>query len=207
MYPRIWCHTSILANSHTSIEVLSEELSEFIPNFETLFLGVKEANLAKLTKTDHPFGWLLTVLQKEYASKDDISNALKEAVTHINILNENDSLQWKRAIFYLYLLIMNRRPPEEHDELKTMVQQQIQGPSRREEGEKMAQTMADYLLQQGEKKGEKKGETRAKRESILKLIHLKHDSVSEQVINKIASMRSLSRLDTLFEIVATRTNT
>lgn len=182
-------------------------MSEFIPNFETLFLGVKEANLAKLTKTDHPFGWLLTVLQKEYASKDDISNALKEAVTHINILNENDSLQWKRAIFYLYLLIMNRRPPEEHDELKTMVQQQIQGPSRREEGEKMAQTMADYLLQQGEKKGEKKGETRAKRESILKLIHLKHDSVSEQVINKIASMRSLSRLDTLFEIVATRTNT
>ncbi len=174
-------------------------MSEFIPNFETLFLGVKEANLAKLTKTDHPFGWLLTVLQKEYASKDDISNALKEAVTHINILNENDSLQWKRAIFYLYLLIMNRRPPEEHDELKTVVQQQIQGPSRREEGEKMAQTMADYLLEQGEKKGE----TRAKRESILKLIHLKHDTVPKQVINKITSMRSLSRLDTLFEIVAT----
>ena len=128
---------------------------------------------------------------------------MKEAVVHIDTLNETEKQQWQRAIFYLYLLIMNRRPPEEHDELKTVVQQQIQGPFRREEGEKMAQTMADYLLQQGEKKGEKKGETRAKRESILKLIHLKHDPVPEQVINKITSMRSLSRLDTLFEIVAT----
>ncbi len=43
---------------------LPDVLSEFVPKFGTLFLSVKDANIAKLTKTDHPFGWVLTVIQK-----------------------------------------------------------------------------------------------------------------------------------------------
>ena len=99
-----------------------------------------------------------------------------EAVTHIDTLDEAETQQWKRAIFYLYLLILHRRPPEEHEELQTLVHQHIQETSRKEEGEKMAQTMAEYLIEQGEKQGEKRGErrgkTRAKREDILKLLRL-----------------------------------
>ena len=66
--------------------------------------------------------------------------------------------------------------------------------------------MAEYLIEQGEKQGEKRGErrgeTRAKREDILKLLRLRFDPVPESVINKITAIRSLSRLDTLFERVA-----
>ena len=122
-----------------------------------------------------------------------------EAVTHIDTLDEEETQQWKRAIFYLYLLILHRRPTEEHDELKTLVHQQIQETSRREEGEAMAQTMAEYLMEQGERRGE----TQAKREAVLKLLHLRFDTAPETVINKISAIRSLSRLDTLFERVAT----
>ena len=46
---------------------IPEELSQFVPRFEPLFLSVKETDTETLTKTDHPFGWLLTVLQKERA--------------------------------------------------------------------------------------------------------------------------------------------
>ena len=63
----------------------------------------------------------------------------------------------------------------------------------------MAQTMAEYLIEQGEKQGE----TRAKREDILKLLRLRFDSVPESVASRITSIRSLSRLDTLFDRVAT----
>lgn len=178
---------------------LPDTLSEFVPKFNTLFLSVKSADTATLTKTDHPFGWLLTVLQKEHASKEEIRTALMEAVTHIDTLDEEETQQWKRAIFYLYLLILHRRPTEEHDELKMLVHQQIQETARREEGEAMAQTMAEYLMEQGERRGE----TQAKRESVLKLLRLRFDIAPETVINKIAAIRSLSRLDTLFERVAT----
>ena len=67
----------------------------------------------------------------------------------------------------------------------------------------MAQTMAEYLIEQGEKQGEKRGETRAKREDILKLLRIRFDSVPESVASRITSIRSLSRLDTLFDRVAT----
>ncbi len=75
----------------------------------------------------------------------------------------------------------------------------------------MAQTMAEYLIEQGEKQGEKRGEkrgerrgeTRAKREDILKLLRLRFDSVPESVASRVTSIRSLSRLNTLFDRVAT----
>ena len=122
-----------------------------------------------------------------------------EAVTHINTLDEEETQQWKRAIFYLYLLILHRRPTEEHEELQTLVHQHIQETSRKEEGEAMAQTMAEYLIEQGERRGE----TQAKREAVLKLLRIRFDSVPESVTSRITSIRSLSRLDTLFDRVAT----
>ena len=63
----------------------------------------------------------------------------------------------------------------------------------------MAQTMAEYLIEQGERRGE----TQAKREAVLKLLRIRFDSVPESVASRITSIRSLSRLDTLFDRVAT----
>ena len=63
--------------------------------------------------------------------------------------------------------------------------------------------MAEYLIQQGEESGEKRGEIRAKRESLLKLLYLRFDPVPETLITKVSAMRSLSRLDTLFEQAVT----
>ena len=159
-----------------------EMFSRFIPKFDILFLSVKETDAVELTKTDHPIGWLFTVLQKEHANKDEISRALIDAAKHINTLGTEDKGQWRRAIFYLQ---------SDH----------------REEGEVMAQTMAEHLFKQGEKRGEKrgekKGETRAKRDSLLKLLSLRFESVPEPIIKKVSGMRSPSKLDKLFEKAAT----
>ena len=61
--------------------------------FDTLFLSVKETDETNLTKSDHPLGWLLTVLQKEHANKEAISTALIEAMSHINTLDDAQSQQ------------------------------------------------------------------------------------------------------------------
>ena len=67
------------------------------------------------------------------------------------------------------------------------------------EVEVMAQTMAEHLVEQGEEQGE----TRAKQESILKLMRFRFDSVPESVTSQITRIRSLSHLDSLFERVLT----
>ena len=59
----------------------------------------------------------------------------------------------------------------------------------------MAQTMAEYLIEQGEVRGE----AQAKREAVLKLLRFRFDTVPESVSRRISTMRSLSRLDSLFE--------
>ena len=58
------------ALSLTGIMDIPDALARFIPTFDTLFLSVKDTAASTLTRTDHPFGWLLTVLQKEHSDKD-----------------------------------------------------------------------------------------------------------------------------------------
>ena len=170
-------------------------LSRFIPKFDTLFLSVKETDESILTKTSNPFGWLLTVLQKEDASKEAMSAALIEAMSHIDTLDEAQAHQRQQAISFLVLLILHRRPVEEQEELKALVDRYIQQPSDKEELEIMAQTMAEHLVEQGIEQGE----TRAKREVILKVLHARFDTVPESVTSEITSIRSLPRLNSLFE--------
>lgn len=177
--------------------------SRFVPQFDILFLNVKETDEAGLTKTDHPLGWLLTVLQKEHANKEVIRTALIEAMSHINALGDEQAQQRQRAISYLLLLILHRRPAEEHEELSTLVDQHIQQASDRKEVEVMTQTMAEHLIERGKEQGIEQGETRAKQAAILKLLRFRFDSVPESVTNQITLIRSLSRLDSLFEKVLT----
>lgn len=178
---------------------IPDMFSRFVPKFDILFLSVKETDAADLTQTDHPLGWLLTVLQKEHANKEVIRTALIEAMSHINALGDAQSQQRQRAISYLFLLILHRRPAEEHEELSTLVDQHIEQPSDREEVGIMAQTMAEHLIEHGIEQGE----TQAKQEVVLKLLRFRFDSVPESVTNQITQIRSLSRLDLLFENVLT----
>ncbi|MDE0013131.1 MAG: Rpn family recombination-promoting nuclease/putative transposase [Candidatus Poribacteria bacterium] len=179
------------------------ELSRFVPEFETLFLSVKGSDAAALTKTGHPLGWLLRVLQNEHADKASILEALEAALAHISALDAETSEAWGQAFLYLYLLISHRRPVIEHEELKTLIHQHIQDTVYQEEIETMEQTMAEYLFEQGEKHGEKRGETRTKREDILKLLHLRFGEVPEVVRRQVTAIRSHARLDALFEAAAT----
>ena len=192
---------------------LPDALSRFVPTFDTLFLGVKETAEADLTQSDHPLGWLLTVLQKEDASKTAISCALIEALSHLNALGEAYTPQRQGAILYLLLLILHRRPVEEHEELRRVVDQHIEHSSDREEMAVMAQTMAEHLVEQGIERGKaegieqgkaegiEQGEIRAKQEILLKLLRFRFDSIPESVVNEIRLIRSPSRLDFLLEKV------
>ena len=67
---------------------IPDALSRFVPKFDALLLSVKETEESELTKTNHPLGWALTVLQKEGATVEELSEALIEALSHISALDE-----------------------------------------------------------------------------------------------------------------------
>ena len=70
------------------------------------------------------------------------------------------------AISYLLLLILHRRPVEQHEDLKTVVDEQIP-PSRRKDVTDMVYSMADRLLEEGREEGREEGERKGIIESIL----------------------------------------
>ncbi len=75
----------------------------------------------------------------------------------------------------------------------------------------MAQTMAEYLIQQGEARGEKRGEKRGeargekrarlreKRRITLKLLRLRFGDIPNPLKQRIMRVRSAARFDTLIE--------
>ena len=189
----------------TALMDIPEVLTRFVPTYDALFLSVKDTTASRLTQSDHPLGWLLTVLQKEDADKGGIIAVLLDALSHLNSLDAAQVDQRRRAIVYLLLLILHRRPVEEHEELITLVDRYTQGM----EVETMAQSMAEVLIEQGIEQGIERGieqgieqgETRAKHEAILKLIQFRFNTVPESVAARVTSIQNRSRLDSLFEKV------
>ena len=128
-----------------SVMNIPAELSRFVPRFDLLFLGVKSAEAETLTRTGDPLGWLLTVLKNENSEKTSLGRALVDAVSSLEGLEASEASQKREALVYLLMLILHRRPAEEHDELISLVERHTSD----KEVSTMAQTMAEVLLERG----------------------------------------------------------
>ena len=181
--------------SLTSLMDIPEVLSRFVPTYDTLFLSVKETEASDLTKTGHPLGWLLSVLQQEHADVDAIKRVLLSTLSHLNSLDVEQTQQRERAILYLLLLVLHRRPAKEHASLISLIDGQTHGME--------VESMAESIIEQSRKQGLEQGETRAKREAILKLLQVRFDVVPEAMTRKISAMQNRALLDSLFEEAAT----
>ena len=174
---------------------IPDMLARFVPKFDKLFLIEIENETASLKEVNHPLGWLLTVLQKQNADIDTLSNTLFEVGSYLESLDETKAPQRRKAFIYLVLLILNQRPDAEHKELLTLLDKHAHDM----EVENMAKSILDRKYEQGEERGE----TRARREDIIRLLHIRFDNVPETVTQKVNRTRSLSRLNSLFEKAAT----
>lgn len=178
---------------------IPEELSRFVPTFDTLFLNVKGTDEATLTKTNHPLGWLLTVLQQENADKDAMQRALERAMLHLNTLDALEAEQRQQAFIYLFLLILHRRPAEEHEELITVVDRHTDEM----EVETMAQSMAEVLFEEGKVQGIEQGIERERREGTIRhiLVVLKTKFAADIVNVLTPAIENISDVERLEQLL------
>ena len=100
---------------------LPEVLNRFTPKFDVLLLDVKRAANKVLLKSNHPFGWLLTVLKEEDSDIEPFVAAVLRLGDHLRSLPEAERSTWQQVIYYLYLLIFFRRPIKERAALEKIV--------------------------------------------------------------------------------------
>lgn len=166
---------------------LPEELKSFVPRFDILFFGVKQIATEALTEKDHPFGWLLALLQKENADENETRAILSEAVSHLRSLQETDPTQWKEVLSYILQLVLHKRSAEEHPTLIELIAERSQDT----EVTPMAESMADVLIQQGQ--------IRARREDIIMFLQHRFTSVPEPIRNTINATENIGELNRLFQ--------
>ena len=202
--------------SLTTLMDVPEILERFVPSFDTLFLGVKETEAEALTQSGHPLGWLLRVLQKEHAHETEISEALADAVSHLASVDEDFTPQIAEALRYFVQLIFHRRSFDERDALVDIIRQHIQDDK---ELETMAQTTAEFLIEQGKVEGKvegkaegieqgkaegkaegiEQGKVEGKQDAVLKLLQLRFQNVPEVLSREISNIHNLLLLDALLE--------
>ena len=182
---------------NTLIE-LPDALSRFVPQFDTLFLDVKDTTEKELTETDHPFGFLLTVLKNEKADKHGLIEVLEKVLP---IFEGLDTVQHRNALIYLSHLILFRRLPDERDELMDLVKTYTQDP----EVENMVHSTAEMLEKRGIEQGREEGRINAMQTSILELLQHHFGLIPETIINQINAIQNIQLLDTIFKQALTAT--
>ena len=153
--------------SLTTLMEVPEVLARFVPTFDPLFLGVKEVDQEVLTAPGHPFGWLLSVLQKENAGKSEISEALVAAVSALSQLDETQGSQVRQALLYFIQLILHRRSADEREDLIELIKRNSRDES---EVAIMAQTTADLLIEQGREQGIQQGARQTNIENTIAIL-------------------------------------
>jgi hypothetical protein len=174
---------------------LPKSLEEFIPQHKTILFNLKAASPERLIAYDHPFGWVLRVMQKENADTEVFGDSLQLAVNHLKSMPQEERANWAKLIYFIMAFLYERREEPEHDKFLSIIKSSIEDKSQRKEAEEMGKTMAQVL----EARGEARGAITAKQDDIIKLIRLKFEYIPEVFVNRIKSISQIDQLDAIFE--------
>lgn len=173
---------------------LPEVLNRFTPKFDVLLLDVKRAADKVLLKSNHPFGWLLTVLKEEDSDIEPFVAAVLRLGDHLRSLPEAERSTWQQVIYYLYLLIFFRRPIKERAALEKIVSETHPYLDFSDEEKQIMQSMAEHYLQQGIEQGER----RMSIESTLNVLTERFPNVDVNVLkSRLEAVEDLDRLKQL----------
>lgn len=136
---------------------------------------------------------------KEGATREDFGESLRSAMDRIEQMSEEKQANWRKLIYFLLLLIYNRRERSEHNEFFNIIETRISEKTRREEVQRMSKTFAQELIEEGEAIGEKRGIVIAKQEDLTRLLRGKFGLISQGLIEKIKLIQQADKLDDLFD--------
>ena len=126
--------------------------------------------------------------------------ALLDALTGLRDLQTEDPDQYTRAVLYLFLLILHRRPEAEQQDLfGILTQDHTQNTEIVDMAASIIEISEQRGLQQGIQQGIKQGEIQGKQEALLKLLQHRFQNVPEAVMTRVRALHSPVELDVLFE--------
>ena len=149
---------------------IPEGLEGFVPVWQTLFLKLQETPSEALTGAA-----VLRALQASDEPTEQLAAVLGEVVSYLETLPVEAQAAWRRAMLYLYVLVMHTQEREEHGVLSEVLDEAVEARRDKETGE-MARTMAQVLEQSGRRTGREEG----KREDLSDILQDKFGFSAEE---------------------------
>ena len=84
----------------TALMDLPQPLERFVPYHDTPFFDLKTTIPENLVAEDHPFGWVLRVIQKENATKAELDEVLRLAVANLDKLPQEEKSVGKADVLH-----------------------------------------------------------------------------------------------------------
>ena len=174
---------------------LPASLERFIIQPYILFLNLKTTEPNSLVEHNHPFGWILRLLQKENAKSEEFEDTLRLVVNHLEQMSPNEKANWEKLMWFLITLIYNRREKKERVEFVKIVENNVSEKNRKKEINEMGKTIAQELIEEGIEIGT----VTTKQDALIRLLKVRFGTVSEPLVDKIRSIKQVDQLDELFD--------
>jgi hypothetical protein len=202
---------------------LPDSFEQFVYQPNILFLNLKATEPNKLVEHDHPFGWILRLLQKEDAKSEEFEDTLRLVANHLEQMPPEDRANWEKLMWFLLTLIYNRREREERSEFVKIVENNVSDRNRKEEIKNMGKTIAQELIEEGKQIGielgkeigkelgkeigkelgkeigKELGTITAKQDALIKLLKARFGIDSKALVEKIKSIKQVDQLDEFFD--------
>ena len=168
-----------------------------------LFVNLPQMPASRLEREGGFFGWVLRVVQQRHARAAEFRALLKRVVAHLESLAPAERLRWLDLLSYIDAMIYHERSPTEQPRLHETILQSVQSDELRQEISVMGKTMADVLIEKGQRKGERKGERKGRNEAaietrqqtLIRLLRRRFRNVPAEIVNAVQTTREIDRLD------------
>ena len=124
---------------------------------------------------------------------------LHRVVTHLEGLAPAERLRWLDLLSYIDAMIYHERSPGEQTMFHQTLAQSVENDELRQEVSAMGKTMADVLIEKGERQGLQKGERKAaiqtRQQTLVRLLRRRFEEVPVEIVRAVQATRDIDRLD------------
>jgi hypothetical protein len=187
-----------------------DEFREVTPIIERpLFLSLPEIPPDHLERDGGFFGWVLRLVQQRKTRGAEFQQLLQRVVTHLEGMAPAERLRWLDLLSYIDAMIYHERSPGEQTMFHQTLAQSVENDELRQEVSAMGKTMADVLIEKGERQGLQKGERRAaiqtRQQTLVRLLRRRFEEVPAEIVRAVQATRDIDRLDLWLDRFATAT--
>lgn len=185
---RCWPEVGTLAD----LLVRGNEFRAVTPIIERpLFLNLPAVEGWRLERDGGFFGSVLRLIQQRKARRDEFGRLLEQVIRRLHAMPPDDRDRWRDLLSYIRAMIYHERSENEQPWLHEVVEDCVENEELRREVLAMGKTMADVLME----KGERKAAIETRQQTLVRLLGRRFGDIPAEVVAAVESTNNVRQLD------------